>query len=82
MVAVSIAQGGSGLPCLSPNTYAYLSGQEIACTPPISLEVPDSCMLELITKVIIIKNVRSLFYKFYASLQLENAVDVARCSPR
>lgn len=75
MVAVSIAQGGSGLPCLSPNTYANLSGQEIACTPPISLEVPDSCML---TKVIIINNVRSLFYKFYASLQLENDVDVAQ----
>ena len=71
IVAVSIVQGGGGLPCLSPNTYVYSSGQEIACIPPNTLELPDSCMLELITNVIIINNVGSLFYKLYAALQLE-----------
>ena len=51
MIAMSIAQGGGGLPCLSPSTYAYISGQEMASITPNPLEVPDSHILELITKV-------------------------------
>ena len=78
VVAVSIAQGGSGLPCLSGSTFAYLSGQEIACISPNPSEVPDSCMLELITKVNIVDNVFFLFDKCYTSLQLDNATDVAK----
>ena len=51
MVAVSIAQGGSGLPCLSCSTYSYLRGEDVSAIPPNTSEVPDSNVMELITKV-------------------------------
>lgn len=48
---MSIAQGGSGLPFLSPNTYEYLTTGDISSVTPNSSEVPDSDVVDLITKV-------------------------------
>ncbi len=42
LVATSIGQGGSGLPCLSPGTYAYLCGSNVAEIMPTSDEVRGS----------------------------------------
>lgn len=51
LVALSIAQGGSGLPCLSVNTYSYLCGMDIESLTQNNMEVPESNIVDLITEV-------------------------------